>query len=129
MRMFTPWYTAMTAPYAFILDEFAKKDVDTANRFLPLLEQDTQVGWRLPWFRDMVNHPEDDTYWAPMRFEGRYKNIHAAMYTVVGWYDLFTTQNLKNFMEMTKPAIAPAVRSKQKMIVGPWGHATWWGGG
>ena len=47
------------------------------------------------------------------------------MYTVVGWYDLFTAQDLKNFMEMTKPAIAANVRSKQKIIIGPWGHGTW----
>lgn len=129
LRLLTTWYTMMTAPYDFKLEEFQKKDIDTVNRFLPLLEQDNRVGWRMPWFRDMVNHPENDAYWEPIRFEGKYANVRAAMYTVVGWYDLFTAQNLKSFMEMTKPAIAPTVRSKQKMIVGPWGHGTWWGGG
>lgn len=129
LRMFTTWYTMMTAPYDFKSEEFQKNDIDKVNRFLSLSEQDTQVGWRLPFIRDILGHPEQDAYWEPIRFEGRYKNVRAAMYTVVGWYDLFTAQNLMSFMEMTKPAIAPAVRSKQKMIVGPWGHGTWWGGG
>jgi len=125
LRFFTTWYTMMTAPYDFKLEEFQKKDIDTVNRFLPLLEQDTQVGWRMPFTRDMLNHPEQDAYSEPMRFEGKYANVRAAIYTVVGWYDLFTAQNLKNFMEMRKPSIDPAVRSKQKIIVGPWGHGTW----
>ena len=122
MRLFEIWYTMMTAPYDFKMDEFQKKDIDITSRFLPLIEQDTRVGWRMPFWRDMVSHPKDDAYWAPMRFEGRYKNVRSAMYAVVGWYDLFTAQNLKNFMEMTRPSIDPAVRSKQKIIVGPWGH-------
>jgi hypothetical protein len=126
--MFTLWYAMMTAPYDFKLEEFQKHDIDDANRFLPLLEQETKIGWRMPFTRDMLNHPENDAYWEIMRFEGRYKNVRSAIYTVVGWYDLFTAQNLKNFMEMTKSSIAPAVRSKQKMIVGPWGHGTWGAG-
>jgi hypothetical protein len=127
LRVFTFWYTAMTAPYDFKLDEFQKNDIDKMNRFLPLIEQDTRVGWRMPFVRDMVNHPENDTYWAPMRFEGNYKNVRSAVYTVAGWYDVLTAQNLKNFMEMTKPSINHAVRSKQKLIVGPWGHGGWGG--
>jgi uncharacterized protein len=128
LRMFTYWLTEMTAPFNFKLQEFDKNDADKVNQILPLIEQDTKIGWRIPAFRDWVNHPEDDAYWEPMRFEGRYKNVRAAVYAVIGWYDLFTAQDLKNFTEMTKPSIASSVRSKQKMIVGPWGHGTWGAG-
>ncbi len=125
MRMFTSWYTMMTAPYEFKAEEFTKKDIDTANRSLPLIEQDMKIGWRMPFLRDIMNHPEDDAYWSPMRFEGNYGNVRAAIYTIAGWYDLFTAQNLQSFMEMTGPGISAAVRAKQKIIVGPWGHGTW----
>jgi uncharacterized protein len=128
LRMFTSWYTMMTAPYAFKYDEFVKGDIDAFNRFLPLIEQDTRAGWRMPFFRDTASHPENDAYWEPMRFEGNFKNVLAAMYQIVGWYDLFTEQNLNDFIEMTGPAVPPAVRSKQKIIVGPWGHGTWGSG-
>jgi len=114
----------MTAPYEFKSEEFLKNTIEKMNRFVPLLQQDTQTGWRMPWYRDTMSHPEDDDFWAPVRFEGRYKNVRASIYTIAGWYDLFTRQNLKNFMEMTKPSISRPVRSKQKIIVGPWGHGT-----
>lgn len=127
MRMFTAWYAMMVAPYAIKADEFLKNTADTANRSLPLIEQDTKIGWRMPFWRDNMNHPEDDAYWTPMRFEGNYGNVRAAMYSIVGWYDLFTVQNLNNFVEMTKPSIPASVRAKQKMIIGPWGHGTWGG--
>ena len=124
-RFFEIWYTDMTAPYDFKSEEFRKKNLDSASMFLPLIDWDTRVGWRMPFWRDMVSHPTDDSFWTPMRFEGSYKNVRSAMYTVAGWYDLFTAQNLKSFMEMTKPPIAADVRAKQKIIVGPWGHGTW----
>ncbi|MHB9030208.1 MAG: CocE/NonD family hydrolase [Candidatus Latescibacterota bacterium] len=124
MRMFTIWYSQMTAPYDFKNDDFMKRDLDAINRSLPLLEQDVKIGWRLPLWRDMANHPENDSYWEPLRMDGKYANVRAAVYTVIGWYDLFTAQNLKSFVEMTKPSMPFAVRSKQKMIIGPWAHGT-----
>lgn len=125
MSMYSNWYTEMTAPYGYKLDDFVKNVMDGANRFLPMIDQDTKVGWRMPFWRDMVSHPGEDAYWEPMRYENRYRNVRAAMYTIIGWYDLFTGQNLRNFVEMTKPSIPAAVRAKQKMIIGPWGHGTW----
>jgi putative CocE/NonD family hydrolase len=115
----------MSAPYDFKSPDFLKNDIDRVNRSLPLLEQDRLVGWRNPYLRDWMCHPEPDSFWEPMRFEGRYENVRSAIYMVIGWYDIFTAQNLRSFMEMTKSSIAPAVRSKQKIIVGPWGHGTW----
>ncbi len=127
MRFYTTWYGAMTAPYDHKPDEFLKKSADEVNRSLPLIEQDTKIGWRMPYWRDNMNHPEDDDYWKSQRFEGNYKNVRSAICSVVGWYDLFTMQDIKNFVEMTGPSIPPAVRAKQRIIVGPWGHGTWGG--
>ncbi len=119
------WNVNMTAPYDFKSQEFARRDIEGVNLSLPLIEQDTKIGWRIPYFRDMVRHPEMDSFWKPMRFEGKYKNVRSAAFILAGWYDVFTTQNLQSFMEMTGPGISAAVRAKQKIIVGPWGHGTW----
>ncbi len=127
MSMYSTWYSQMVAPYDFKSGEYMKTGINEANRFLPVVEHDTKAGFRMPFWRDMVGHPEDDVYWEPLRFDGRYKNVRVPVYTVIGWYDLFTGQNLKNFVEMTGPSIAPAIRAKQKMIIGPWGHGTWGG--
>ncbi|MCE5248798.1 CocE/NonD family hydrolase [bacterium] len=126
-RLFTEWYTMMTAPYNIDSKDFMNTASDRVDRFLPRIDQDTQTGWRLPYTRDVLGHPEDDSYWEPIRFEGHYRNIRSAIYIVAGWYDLFTGQNLKNYREMTAPAIPGDIRSKQRIIVGPWGHGTWSG--
>ena len=125
LRLYTEWYTMMTAPYNIDSKEFMNNDSDRVDRFLPLIEQDKQTGWRLPFIRDVLGHPKHDSYWEPIRFEGNYRNVRSAVYIVAGWYDLFTGQNLKNYMEMTKSTIPGDIRSKQKIIVGPWGHGTW----
>ncbi|MBN1294553.1 MAG: CocE/NonD family hydrolase [Candidatus Latescibacteria bacterium] len=122
LRLLTEWYAMMTAPYDFDEKIFMEDKIDTVNRSLPLGDQDKSLGWRMPFARDLLNHPEHDSYWEPMKYEGNYKNIDAAGYIVAGWYDLFTGQNLKSFMEMNGESIKPTVRSKQKLLVGPWGH-------
>ena len=122
LRLYTEWYTMMTAPYGYDAEEFMKNYFDRMNRHLPLIEQDMQTGWRMPFIRDILGHPEHDVYWEPIRFYGKYLNAKSPVYILAGWYDLFTSQNLKNFMEMTKPSINKNISSKQKIIVGPWGH-------
>lgn len=122
MRMFTAWYAQMSAPYDFDNDSFMKNVIDKVNRHLPLIDQDTVLGWRMPYYRDILGHPGHDSYWEPISFDGRYGNIRAATYILAGWFDLFTGQNLKNFREMTSPSIAPDIRAKQRIIVGPWAH-------
>ncbi|MFC1607253.1 CocE/NonD family hydrolase [Candidatus Latescibacterota bacterium] len=122
LRLFTEWYAMMTAPYDFDGKDFNDNRIDKVNRFLPLVEQDTQVGWRMPWFRDNVSHPENDVFWAPLKYEGRYKDITSAAYIVAGWFDLFTGQNLKNYKEMAQRPAGKGSSVRQKIVVGPWGH-------
>ena len=122
LRLFTHWYTMITAPFDFDMEEYQRDTINRVNRHLPLFDQDTQVGWRLPFMRDTIQHPENDRYWEQMKYDGKYQNNKAAVFITAGWYDLFTSQNLKNFTEMTKPSIAPDIHARQKLMVGPWGH-------
>ncbi len=122
MWLYSRWYTMMTAPYGFDNDEFMKGEIDRMDLHLPLLEQDTVIGWRMPFIRDILNHPENDVYWKPIRFEGKYCNVRSSVYILAGWYDLFTGQNLKNFVELTKPSTSGESRTNHKIIVGPWAH-------
>ena len=98
LRLYTEWYTMMTAPYGYDAEKFMKNHFDQMNRHLPLIEQDTQAGWRMPFLRDTIGHPYLDAYWEPIRFNGKYKNVKVPVYILAGWYDLFTSQNLKNFI-------------------------------
>ena len=121
MRLYSRWYSMMCAPYAVDSDEFMKNDIDRMDLHVPLLEQDTVAGWRMPFVRDILNHPENDAYWEPIAFEGNYKNVRSAVFILAGWFDLFTKQNLKNYMEIRKSTPAD-VRAQHKIVVGPWGH-------
>ncbi len=121
-RLFSRWYSAMSAPYGFDGDRFMAETIDRADLHLPLVEQDTVIGWRMPFTRDMMRHPERDDYWEPVRFRGRYRNVRVPVYILAGWFDLFTAQNLNNFMAMTAPSMPERIRRNQKIIVGPWAH-------
>jgi len=122
MRLYSLWYTMMTAPYEFDLNGFINGNIDSMDVHLPLIEQDTVTGWRMPFIRDVLNHPENDAYWKPVSFEGKYGNVKAPVYILAGWFDLFTSQNLKNFTELTKSSAGGSRRADHKIIVGPWGH-------
>lgn len=121
-RLFSEWYSMMTAPYGIDEDAYKKNDIDRMDRTLPVVEQDKEAGWRMPYFRDVVGHPERDLFWKPVEFEGKYKNIHAPVYILAGWFDLFTGQNLKNFVELQKSAAGTNLKGTHRIIVGPWGH-------
>jgi len=90
LRLDSQWYTQMTAPYGFDNNEFIKGEIDRMDLHVPLLEQDTVTGWRMPFIRDILNHPENDAYWKPISFDGKYRNVRSSVYILAGWYDLFT---------------------------------------
>lgn len=124
LRLFSFWYTFMTAPYDYNMNDFWADVIDIADTHLPLAEQDTVIGWRMPFTRDWLSHPERDAYWEPLRIQGKYHNVKAPVYILAGWYDLFTAQNLNSFMAMRDSSIPEYVRKNQKIIVGPWGHGS-----
>ncbi len=122
MRLVSRWYSMMCAPYTVDRDDFVANTIDRMDKHLPLIEQDTVAGWRMPAARDFMMHPEYDSYWEPIRFDGKYGNIKSNVYILAGWFDLFTQQNLKNFEKVTEHALARSGRSEHKIIVGPWAH-------
>jgi len=122
IRLFTSWYAMMSAPYEHDNEEFLANVIDNADMHLPLVEQDTVVGWRMPFTRDWLSHPERDDYWEPIRYKGNYGNVKSPVCILAGWYDLFTAQNLKSFMAMTDASMPESIRKNQKIIMGPWAH-------
>jgi putative CocE/NonD family hydrolase len=57
----------------------------------------------------------------------RYDRINVPALHIAGWYDVFISGSIRNFIELNKrrkekPA---ADRAEQKLIVGPWFHLPW----
>jgi len=121
LDLFGPWSWEMTHPYAVDLDSLTKK-TDSILMSLPLIEQDKLLGWKIPFLRDWLMHPEHDRYWDRTSVGDRYAKIKASVYGIGGWYDILLKGTIDNYLKMTGPDIDPEVRIRQKLMIGPWIH-------
>lgn len=115
------WSYEMTAPYSVNIDSGVPQSDDILMT-LPLMDQEKKLGWRVPFLRDWLAHPEHDRYWDRTCIGTGYSKIRASAYNIGGWYDLFLNGTLTNFTNMTHSSIDPEIRKKQKILIGPWIH-------
>ncbi len=122
LDLFGPWSYEMTSPYNVRIDSLMK-DPDKILMHLPLIDQDKMLGWKIPFLRDWLSHPEHDSYWDRTSIGNGYERINAASYSIGGWYDILLNGTITNYLKMTSPEIRPEVRKKQKLMIGPWIHS------
>ncbi|MCE5271235.1 CocE/NonD family hydrolase [bacterium] len=122
MSLWSAWSFEMTLPYglnAKRTDEQLMKIYES----LPLADQDRLAGWKVPFLRDWLSHPEHDRYWEPTTVGDGHSKIRAAAFNVGGWFDILLHGTLNNFSAMTASGIDPAVRAGQRLLIGPWVHS------
>ena len=122
LDLFTPWSIEMTRPFNVSNESISKKR-DSVLKTLPLMEQDRAMGWRISFLRDWLSHPEHDGYWDRTSVGDNYSKIGASVYNIGGWYDILLEGTINNYLKMTAPEIDPEIRSKQKLLIGPWVHS------
>ncbi len=122
LDLFTPWSIEMTHPYSVSYD-YVSGRMDSILMTLPLIDQDRAMGWRVSFLRDWLSHPENGPYWERTSIAGAYANIRASAYNIGGWYDILLEGTINNYLKMTAPGIDPEIRSKQKLLIGPWIHS------
>ena len=115
------WSYEMTTPYKVVLDSILKSPDDILLT-LPLIDQDKRLGWKVPFLRDWLLHPEHDRYWNRTSLGEGYSKIKASVYNIGGWYDILLKGTINNYIKMTGPLIDPEIRKKQKILIGPWVH-------
>jgi hypothetical protein len=71
----------------------------------------------------IYDHPTDDAFWDPVSIQDRYASVDVPIYSVGGWYDIFLQGNLDVFTG-AQTAGGPNARGKQKLLMGPWSHAS-----
>jgi putative CocE/NonD family hydrolase len=123
LELFGLWSYEMTAPFNFHPDSLAQNS-DKILMSLPLIDQDKILGWKIPFLRDWLMHPEHDVYWDRTSVGDSYSKIKASVYAIGGWYDILLKGTIDNFLKMTGPTIKPEIRKKQKLMIGPWVHNT-----
>ncbi|HEY5756909.1 MAG TPA: CocE/NonD family hydrolase [Steroidobacter sp.] len=97
-------------------------DWEAMRRHLPLKSLDRAFGFDLPYWRDWIAHPSNDTYWQPFDAESRIEQIDVPALNVGGWYDAFLRGTLASYSSMSERAFSERARTGQKLIVGPWNH-------
>ncbi len=120
---YSPWSYSMSRPYN-VDQSFVQNITDSVYRTIPFIEQDRLLGWKIPFLRDWLAHPQNDLYWERSSVGDNYTDIKTSIYNIGGWFDSFQQGTLNNFMRMTASDINPEIRAKQKLLMGPWVHGS-----
>ena len=76
------------------------------------------------YFYDWMAHPTADDYWKRWRIEDHHSRMMVPALNIGGWHDIFLKGTLRNFLGMKTSGPTEEVRNGQKLIVGPWHHAS-----
>ncbi len=74
------------------------------------------------FWKQIIDHPNYDTFWRKRSLLPHLNNIKPAVLTVGGWFDaedLFGPLNIYKTIEKTTPA------ANNTIVMGPWGHGDW----
>ncbi|MBX6341573.1 MAG: CocE/NonD family hydrolase [Thermomicrobiaceae bacterium] len=94
--------------------------------YLPLNEYPPLAGHDLGrYFFDWLAHPTYDDYWRQWSVDEDYSRIDVPALHVGGWYDVFLSGTVKNFLGLRAEAGSERARASQKLVVGPWYHLPW----
>ncbi len=85
------------------------------NLFFPVLDS-------LKFFRDMVEHPTYDDFWAKRNPTNHFKDITAAVLVVGGWYD---SEDCYGAFETYRKMCSESPSTDTYLIAGPWYHGGW----
>src|SRR6202011_1877904 len=80
-------------------------------------------GRNLKAWRDWVEHPTNDAYWHDQAYQEKLLDVDTPMLHVTGWYDDVLVGTTENFVNMTTRARVPEAKGRQRLLIGPWGHA------
>jgi len=74
------------------------------------------------FWKQIIDHPNYDTFWQKRNLLPHLNNIKPAVLTVGGWFDaedLYGPLNIYKTIERNNPG------AKNTIIMGPWGHGDW----
>jgi putative CocE/NonD family hydrolase len=74
-----------------------------------------------PYYADWVAHETDDEYWKRWKISDSYSHMNVAALHAGGWHDIFLKGTLDNYTGMRRGSARP---DAQRLIIGPWAHAS-----
>lgn len=100
-------------PVEFFLNGGSAKDLD-----------DKYFQGRIPFWRDMIAHPDYDAFWQARSLPKTTRNVGAAMLEVGGWFDAEDCWGALNLY-----AANERKAKNNFLVMGPWFHGMWAGRG
>jgi putative CocE/NonD family hydrolase len=85
-----------------------------------------QFGAEVPFWKDLVAHPDYDEFWKARNILPRLRGVRAAVLVVGGWYD---TEDLYGTLETYRAIEAQNPGARNSLVMGPWRHGGWYGAG
>lgn len=98
-------------------------DWETVFKHLPLETMDEAAGLPSQLWRDAMKHPLRDDFWEPLRYQHRIHEIDIPVMHMSGWYDHEQIGTPLNYFRMSTGAPSEETRKRQRLLMGPWGHA------
>ncbi len=91
---------------------------------LPLMMMAEAAGRVSPRWREDLKHTQLDDYWKAICYQDKFDQIDLPVMHISGWYDDEQIGTPLNFAGMTTHGGTEFARKNQKLLMGPWGHAT-----
>jgi putative CocE/NonD family hydrolase len=128
---FVEWPTGQPLPmdiswYHFtaghVLQNMEVVDWKKLYEHLPLITMDEAMGRPNRFWKEEVAHAKLDSWWEDLRYQNKYDRVRVPVLNISGWYDDEQVGTPLNYIGVTTKG-SPAIRSSQKLLIGPWPHA------
>jgi len=90
---------------------------------LPLSSMDERAGFSSAHWQRLMQHAVRDEALDFLRYQNRFAELDLPVLHVSGWYDDEQIGTPLNFAGMVREAATEQARRKQRLLMGPWGHA------
>jgi putative CocE/NonD family hydrolase len=104
------------------IQDISQHDLEGSYHVRPLRDTDLFFGRRIQAWRDWLDHPTLDDYWRAQSYQDNLMNATAPTLHISGWYDDVLVGTTENYVNLSQRAADPAVRRRQHLVIGPWGH-------
>jgi len=114
------WYH-LTAGH--VLQNLEAVDWKAVMQHMPLVDMDDAAGRPNPYWDEEIDHAKAGPFWDALRYQNHYDRVNIPVLHISGWYDDEQVGTPLNFIGMTSASQPEAVRTGQKLVMGPWPHA------
>lgn len=104
---------------------FAPPLRDEWYRHLPLSDWADLLSEVVPYLADYLRRPEDGAYWHRANVSHHAAKATVPMLHVSSWYDIFSEGAPTAFAAIRDQAPSPEIRQAQRLVLGPWVHASY----